>query len=90
MTRPRGRRTTHDELARAAAALERARSSGADPWRVEELRLRYEDALQRALDQGPDVALATVPAPRRREPPLPLEWVDESGRTRRGPAGEPS
>lgn len=88
------RRTTQDELARARESLARARASQADPWRVAELQLRYDRLLEAALEEdavGSRLALAVerVPAARTRAEPFPLEWVDESGRPRRG-RGEPS
>lgn len=90
----RRRRTIQDELARARESLARARASQADPWRVAELQLRYDRLLEAALEEdaaGPRPALAVrdVPAARTRAEPFPLEWVDESGRPRRG-RGEPS
>jgi len=83
------RRTTQDELARARESLARARASSADPWRVAELQLRYDRLLERALEEaeagaGPETRLAVVPVVRTRAEPFPLDWVDESGRPRRG------
>lgn len=81
------RRTIFDRLLCARAALDRAVASGADPWRVAELRQRH-DYLAEAAADAPDVlASASAPAPRGRAAELPLEWVDESGRPRRGPVG---
>jgi hypothetical protein len=89
MTRRRPRPTTYAALQRAADALASARASGADPWRVAELRARHDALLEACLDAGPDVALALVsdgPRARTAEPALPLAWLDQSvdPATRRG------
>ncbi len=84
MTR-RALRTPHAVLARAAEALAKAVDAKADPWRVQELRLRYDQALEAALDGDPDGAGYGEPA-RTAAPALPLAWLDESvpARARRG------
>ena len=81
------RPSVFDSLVRAREALARAVATGADPWRVAELRQREQELTDRAAEAGPDVALAsTGPAARRPEPAFPLEWVDESApRGRRNP-----
>lgn len=90
MTR-RGRRSVFDRLVRAREALARAKDRGADPWELAELQSRHDAALEAAAEAGsaPELALAPAeyPAPRRPEPPIPLTWVDESGRSRKGEAG---
>lgn len=81
----RRRRTAHERLQRAREYLARARASSADPWRIEELRLRYEDALAAAMADPDEPVSDDAPSPRRRADPVPLAWVDESGRRRGGP-----
>lgn len=81
--------TPHAVLARAAEALAKAVDAKADPWRVAELRLKYDAALESALadesvDAGRGLQLDTVA--RAAVPALPLAWLDESvpARARRG------
>lgn len=82
------RSSLFDRLVRAREALARAKASGADPWRVAELQQRHDELAARAADAAaPELALAEYPAPRRPEPPIPLTWVDESGRSRKGEVG---
>lgn len=86
MSRGRPPASAHARLERAREALARAKASGGrtDPWRVAELQLAHDRALDAALDAGDVDASYEAPAPRRAEPELSLAWVDESGRPRRG------
>lgn len=86
------RRTPHEHLDRARKALANAKARGEDPWRVAELTARYDAALEAALEAESaeggsrrlELVEVTREGPRRQEPPMPLEWVDEStGRVRK-------
>lgn len=65
--------TPHERLRRAEAAVAAAVADHADPWRVAELRLRYDRALAEALAaealaaEAPDAEApdAGPPRPRR-------------------------
>lgn len=84
------RRSVFDRLVSAREAVARAVATGADPWRVAELRQREQELTEAAADAGPDTGLAlehVVPSARVPAEPWPLEWVDEAGRTRKSGQG---
>jgi hypothetical protein len=74
MTRLSQRKLLQD-LHRAREALARARSTKADPWRVQELQLAHDRLAEKALavefDEDVD-AVDGPPAPRGKERPWPV------------------
>lgn len=82
------RSSLFDRLVRAREALARAKARGADPWQLAELQAKLDQLTEAAAGQAePELALAEYPAPHQPAEPLPLAWVDEAGRERKGPVG---